>query len=185
VTCRLPAIRNAPFYVHGRIPRRHRARAKIVVAFVRIRPFRSEDRGFIVDLVPRLTEFGEVPGRDRLAMNARDREVLERAMDAPPADTAVFVAEDGDGRPVGFIHLTAADDYYTSSRTAHIADVIVAKGAEGQGIGSALIAHGEQWARERGFQMLTLNVFLANHAARDLYVKRGFEQEWVRCVKRL
>lgn len=152
---------------------------------MRIRAFRPGDRDFILGLAPRLTEFGDVPGRDRAAMNARDREVLEHAMDVPSSDTALFVAEDNDGRPVGFIHLTTADDYYTNNMTAHIADVIVAREAGGQGIGSALIAYGEQWARDRGFDMLTLNVFMANREARELYARLGFQQEWIRCIKRL
>ena len=152
---------------------------------MRIRPLRADDRDFILSLVPRLTEFGQVPERDRTAMNARDREVLEHAIDFPSPDTALFVAEDDHGRRAGFIHLTTADDYYSDSTTAHVADVIVAADAGGQGIGSALIAHAEQWARDRGFAMLTLNVFMANRKARDLYSRLGFRQEWVRCIKQL
>jgi GNAT superfamily N-acetyltransferase len=151
---------------------------------VRIRPFRPDDRNFILSLVPRLTEFGDVPGRDRVAMHARDREVLEQAMDLPTSDTALFVADD-EGKPMGLIHLTTAEDYYTNSMTAHIADVIVSPGAEGRGIGSALIAYGEQWARDCGFDMLTLNVFMTNQKARQLYVRLGFHEEWIRCIKRL
>ena len=151
---------------------------------MRIRPFRPDDRNFILSLVPRLTEFGDVPGRDRVAMNARDGEVLEHAMDWPTSDTELFVADD-EGQPVGFIHLTTADDYYTNSTTAHIADIIVSPEGEGRGIGRALIEYGEQWARDRGFGMLTLNVFMANHKARQLYVRLGFQEEWIRCIKRL
>ena len=152
---------------------------------MRIRPLRLSDRDFVLGLVPRLTEFGEVPGRDRQEMNARDRQVLERAIDSPSHDTALFVADDDNGRPAGFVHITTATDYYSDSTTAHIADVIVAPHAGGQGIGSALIAYAEEWARERGFAMLTLNVFVANQQARDLYARLGFQQEWIRCIKRL
>jgi GNAT superfamily N-acetyltransferase len=105
-------------------------------------------------------------------------------MDAPSPDTALFLAESEDG-PVGVIHLTTADDYYTNAQTAHIADVVVSPDAEGQGVGSALIAFAEQWARDRGFGMLTLNVFVKNGKARQLYVRLGFGEEWLRCIKRL
>jgi ribosomal protein S18 acetylase RimI-like enzyme len=152
---------------------------------VRIRPLRPDDREFVLGLVPRLTEFGQVPHRDRGEMHARDRAVLEHAIDFPSHDTALFVAEDDNGRRAGFIHLTTADDYYSDSTTAHVADVIVAPHAGGQGVGSALVAHAEQWARDRGFELLTLNVFIANRKARDLYSRLGFEQEWIRCIKRL
>lgn len=152
---------------------------------VRIRLALAGDRAFILDLADRLTEFGVVPGRERSQMVVRDRAVLAKALAEPSADTALFVAEDDDGRPVGFIHLTTADDYYSDSATGHIADVVVAQAAGGRGVGSALMRYAEEWARERGFAMLTLNVFTANGRARDLYRRLGFQEEWVRCIKRL
>jgi ribosomal protein S18 acetylase RimI-like enzyme len=152
---------------------------------VRIRPALVHDREFILDLAQRLVEFGTVPGRDRLQMVARDRAVLAKALEQPSTDTALFVAEDDTGRSVGFIHLTTADDYYTDSATGHIADVVVVPAEGGRGVGSALIAYAEEWARERGFAMLTLNVFAANRRARDLYNRLGFQEEWIRSIKRL
>jgi ribosomal protein S18 acetylase RimI-like enzyme len=152
---------------------------------VRIRPALVRDREFILDLAQRLVEFGTVPGREPLQMVARDRAVLTAALERPSTDTALFVAEDDTGRSVGFIHLTTDDDYYTDSKTGHIADVVVVPAEAGRGIGSALIAYAEEWARERGFTMLTLNVFTANRRARDLYKRLGFQEEWIRCIKRL
>ena len=151
---------------------------------MRIRPALARDRTFILDLAQRLVEFGPVPGRDASQMIARDRAVLTNALEDPSAGSAIFIAED-DGGSVGFIHLTTTDDYYTASATAHIADVVVAPGAGGRGVGSALIAYAEQWALDRGFSMLTLNVFAANRRARDLYTRLGFQEEWVRCIKRV
>ena len=118
-------------------------------------------------------------------MVERDRAVLTKALDESGADAALFVAEDDSGNPLGFIHLTTADDYYSDRETGHIADIVVAPNVAGQGVGSALIAYAEEWAAARGFAMLTLNVFTANHLARDLYRKLGFEEEWIRCIKRL
>lgn len=152
---------------------------------MRIRPALRGDKDFILELAHRLTEFGRVPGRDPSQMVERDKAVLTNALEQPSADTALFVAEDEQGRPVGFVHLTTADDYYTDRRTSHIADVVVIPAAGGRGVGSALIAYAEGWARARGFAMLTLNVFMANRRARDLYAKLGFQEEWVRCIKRL
>jgi ribosomal protein S18 acetylase RimI-like enzyme len=152
---------------------------------MRIRPAVSRDRSFILDLAPRLIEFGDVPGRSPSEMVARDRSVLTKTLDEPAADAAMFVAEDDSGNPLGFIHLTTADDYYSARETAHVADIVVAPKAAGQGVGSALIAYAEEWARAGGFAMLTLNVFTANRLARDLYRKLGFEEEWIRCIKRL
>jgi ribosomal protein S18 acetylase RimI-like enzyme len=152
---------------------------------MRIRPAAPTDKAFILDLARRLTEFGTVPGRDTTQMVARDRQVLATVLEQPPADTALFIAEDADGNPAGFMHLTTDNDYYSDSTTGHIADVVVVPGADGRGIGSALIAFAEVWARERGFAMLTLNVFTENRRARRLYEKAGFQEEWIRCTKRL
>ena len=152
---------------------------------MRIRPAHAGDKDLILDLARRLVEFGPVPGREPSEMLTRDRAVLANALEHPSADTALFVAEDDEGRSLGFIHLTTADDYYSDSTTGHIADVVVAPDASERGVGSALIAHGEEWARQRGFAMLTLNVFIANRRARKLYARLGFEEEWIRCIKRL
>jgi ribosomal protein S18 acetylase RimI-like enzyme len=152
---------------------------------VHIRPAGVGDREFVLELAGRLIEFGSVPGRDPSQMLVRDRAVLAGALEQSSADTSVFVAEDDAGEAIGFIHLTTTDDYYTNSSTAHIADVVVVTAFGGRGTGSALIAFAEQWARARGFDMLTLNVFSANRRARELYARLGFQEEWIRCVKRL
>ena len=150
---------------------------------MKIRPAVAEDREFILGLAERLIEFGDVPGRDRAAMIARDRSVLAAAL---TGDTStIFVAVDDDGRSLGFVHLTTAADYYDAQETAHVADLVVAREAARLGVGSALMRRAEQWAREHGFAMLTLNVFTANHPARALYAKLGFAEEWMRCLKRL
>lgn len=118
-------------------------------------------------------------------MVERDREVLARTLDGVSTEAFLFIAEDKSGVSLGFIHLTTAADYYTGRETAHIADIVVAPDAGGCGVGSFLIAHAEDWARARGFEMLTLNVFIANRRARHVYRRVGFNEEWIRCIKRL
>lgn len=152
---------------------------------MRIRPARPEDAPFIQRLVPRLVEFGPVPGRDREQMIARDRAVIAASLAAPSADGEVFVAEDDEGRLLGFTHLITGSDYYSDSATGHIADLVVDAAAAGQGVGSALVGFAEQWARQRGFAMLTLSVIVENERARSLYRRLGFREDWIRCIKRL
>jgi ribosomal protein S18 acetylase RimI-like enzyme len=152
---------------------------------MRIRSAIPTDKAFILDLARRLTEFGAVAGRDTPQMVARDQSVLAMVLEQSPADTALVIAEDADGNRVGFMHLTTDNDYYSDSTTGHIADVVVVPAADRRGIGSALIAFAEAWARERGFAMLTLNVFAENRRARRFYEKVGFQEEWIRCTKRL
>lgn len=152
---------------------------------MRIRPARLDDGPFIHRLVPRLVEFGPVPGRDRTEMIARDRAVMAASLAAASPGDEVFVAEDDRGTPLGFIHLISGTDYYSDSVTGHVADLVVEAGAAGQGVGSALLAFAEQWARQHGFAMLTLSVIVENERARSLYRRLGFREDWIRCIKRL
>ena len=152
---------------------------------VEIKPAVRDDKEFILALTPRLVEFGRVPGRDRSALIERDRAVLTGVLENPTEKSGIFVAVDEQGRRVGFIHVTADHDYYSDSETAHIADVVVAAHMEGQGIGKGLMQFAESWARDRGFALLTLNVFVENRTARDVYSTLGYHEEWIRCIKRL
>lgn len=152
---------------------------------MRMRAARPDDAAFIHRLVPRLVEFGPVPGRDRDQMIARDRAVVGHSLNAVSPDAGVFVAEDEDGRALGFIHLNTVADYYSDTDTGHIADLVVDAAAAGRGVGTALVRFAEDWARQRGFTMLTLSVFPENQRARALYRRLGFREDWIRCIKRL
>lgn len=50
----------------------------------------------------------------------------------------------------------------------------------GQGIGSELLSHLDQWAKQEGIVRLELTVECPNLAARHLYEKNGFEVEGIR-----
>ena len=49
---------------------------------------------------------------------------------------------------------------------------MVAERAAGRGVGSALLAAVENWARDRGFPFLILNVFAANESAHGSTARR-------------
>lgn len=57
---------------------------------------------------------------------------------------------------------------------AHITDVGVAPDCQGEGIGTQLMAHAEQWAHTHGRTRLTLWVAATNTTAIHLYQKAGF-----------
>lgn len=152
---------------------------------VRVRPAREEDFEFILALVPRLMEFGPPPWYDAAQMVATDLETIGGWLKETPPNTAFFVAEDDDGQRLGFIHLNTTVDYFTREVVGHVSDVVVAHGAEGRGAGRALMVAGEEWARARGYRLLTLNAFALNTRARRLYEQLGYGEDMVKYVKEL
>lgn len=152
---------------------------------VRVRAAEPRDAEFVLGLVPQLLAFGPPSWRDARQMLETDTHVVGQALQHSPAGAVVLIAEDSDSNPVGFIHLCAETDYYTQRDCGHIADLVVAPAARGRGVGEALMAAAEQWARSGGYAMLSLNVFLTNTPARGLYERLGFAPETVRYVKTL
>jgi RimJ/RimL family protein N-acetyltransferase len=106
---------------------------------------------------------------------AAERRYVRLARRDPNA--AVLVAEE-DGEVVG--RLSISRDPHPAS--AHVADlgVVVAASHRRRGIGAALLAAAEDWARGAGVEKLELHVFPHNGPAIALYEKRGYEREGVR-----
>jgi GNAT superfamily N-acetyltransferase len=152
---------------------------------VRIRPASDADREFVISLMPRLVEFGPPRWRDAAQMTAHDTRVITESLLNPTPDTAVFIAEDAGGSPLGFIHLHAATEHYNREEHGHVEDIIVAPEGEGRGVGRALLEKAEEWARGRGYRWLTLNVFADNLRAREVYRRLGYGEDMVKCVKEL
>jgi GNAT superfamily N-acetyltransferase len=158
---------------------------------LRIRTATPADRNFILSLAPRLA------GPSRLAW--RDSERLDRftmlglqetvtaAEDAGHEPTeAVLIAEAAiDGRPLGLIHVKGDVSVLTDEPQGYIAILAVTTEAEGQGIGRALMAAAEAWARERGYRYLALDTFATNSHARAFYARLGFAEESLKMVKPL
>ncbi len=87
------------------------------------------------------------------------------------------------GRVVGFAWMLVIQDFYRGTDMAKLSEIAVAE--DGRGIGSALIAAAEEWARERGLGMLVLNVMNGNLRARHLYERSGFAVEYSMMAKPL
>jgi ribosomal protein S18 acetylase RimI-like enzyme len=150
---------------------------------VRIRQAEIEDRELILSLVPRLVEFGPPPWRDPSQIISGEHKALDHALTTNPPKSAIFIAEDGDGSALGFIHLHSSIDFFTLEEHGHISVIVVAASGEGLGIGSALMKAGEEWARQQGYRQLTLNAFVENHQARRLYQKIGYGEEMIKYLK--
>ena len=67
-------------------------------------------------------------------------------------------------------------------RIAHRANIVIGvhSASRGKGVGTALFAYAEQWAKEVGIQRLELTVIKHNEAAYHLYEKMGFKVEGIK-----
>jgi len=108
---------------------------------------------------------------------------LARDLAEPKPGTAMFVAEDASGKPLGFVSLRTDRDYFLDVPCGHVSDIVVTNTGEGRGVGRALLLAAERWAQEAGFPWLTLHVFRGNDRARRLYENVGYEVEWTRMLK--
>lgn len=150
-----------------------------------VRPATEADRAFVLGLVPRLRAFGPSLLRPPEAMDAAERQALERAFDAQPAGTVLLVAEHPAEGSLGVAYAETAADYFTREPHGHLAILAVTEPAEGRGVAPALSEAVERWAAEQGFRFLTLNVFSGNTRARAAYERAGYTPDIVRYLKEL
>ena len=143
---------------------------------MRIRNAARQDIPGIIEL---LRQVGDVHHRIRpdifrpgaLKYNEADLEVLLEDPSRP-----IFVAVRGDF-VAGYcfcIHQETGDSVLTARKELYIDDLCVDEGCRGRGIARALYAHTEAYARERGFDCITLNVWQGNDSALRFYENAGF-----------
>jgi len=152
---------------------------------IRIRTAEPDDKEFILSLIPRLVDFGPPPWRDPDQMTATDTETLDWVLSTNPPETVVFVAEDETGDRLGFIHLRADIDYFSHEKYGHVSDIVVTNESQGRGIGRALMAAGENWARVQGYPFITLHAFIQNTRATALYESLGYNGDMLKYMKKL
>ena len=155
-------------------------------ANIHIRLADADDDDFILGLVNRFVEGFELPAWRRRGECADNiRLDLARNLSVQPPGSHVFVAENDDGERVGFIHLQTVKDFFSGAQNCHISDLAVDKSHDGEGVGRALLAYAERWAREHRMRHLQLAAFPGNQRAIDMYEGHGFGVETLRMVKPL
>ena len=148
-----------------------------------IRLAHADDDEFILALAARFVAFDLPAWRKRgETLNGIRSDIARHLRELPPA-SHLYVAEDGDGERLGFLHLQTQKDFFTGALNCHISDVVVAPQFDGKGVGSALLKFAERWAKEHRCKHLTLSVFPANTRAQALYERHGFGVETLRMVK--
>lgn len=150
---------------------------------MRIRPAVPDDRPFVIAAAHRLAGFGPPAWRPSEEIVNGEARTLQGFFAAPPAGSALWIAESAPGNRLGFVYLERLQDYFTLEPHGHVGILVVTEEAEGKGVGGALMRAAEEWAREQGYRRLTLTVFEANQAARAMYEHLGYAPETLRYVK--
>jgi len=151
---------------------------------VLLRPATPADEAFLTLVTRRL---GDVPipsWRTAEEVAAADLRQMIPAVERADQGTVVLVAERA-GTPLGCLFVATEDDFFTGRPGAHVEVVAVAREAEGQGLARLLLDAAERWARGRGYDNMTLNVFVANQHARAVYEHLGYQAEIIRYRKTL
>jgi GNAT superfamily N-acetyltransferase len=150
---------------------------------MRVRRYRQQDRDAVLALAPRLT-IGVAAWRDRAAVLDAAQRWVEDAITSTADDHAVFVAEGPSGRPIGLVRVGQCA-HFTGDADGYVGELIVSAAHEGRGVGRALMAAAERWARQRGLGRVTLETGAANTHARAFYGRLGYVEEEVRLTKLL
>ena len=129
-----------------------------------IRPARIEDAAAIAVLSGQLG----YPATSE-QMTSRLAAILRRD------DMAAFVA-DVDGSVAGWLHMFGCERL-ESEPSAEIGGLVVADGHRGVGIGAQLIAAGERWARDRGYQLVRVRSNVIREDAHRFYERAGYARE--------
>jgi aminoglycoside 6'-N-acetyltransferase I len=100
----------------------------------------------------------------------------------------VLIAIDAQQRPVGFVELSIrnyAEDCETD-RVAYLEGWYVVPGLRRQGVGRALVAAAEDWARAQGCTEFGSDAVLDNEPSAAAHVALGFEETArIRCFKKM
>jgi ribosomal protein S18 acetylase RimI-like enzyme len=87
--------------------------------------------------------------------------------------------------PVAGLWMGNAVDQVEGDRMTHIFLLYVMPPHRRQGIGSALVRHAEQWTKQRGDRKISLQVFVQNQPALNLYEKLGYQPQSTLMIRTL
>ncbi|MCH8071107.1 MAG: GNAT family N-acetyltransferase [Proteobacteria bacterium] len=150
-----------------------------------IRNAEYEDGEAILALMPRLASFSVPKSRNPLDLWRSDAAMLQRWLDGEAPECFVQVAIDDAQRVLGFTLVSLRPELLSHEPSAHLEAIVVGEGAEGMGVGQALLAAAESEATAKGAQTITLHVFASNRRARGFYEQSGYDGELLRYIKEL
>lgn len=111
--------------------------------------------------------------------------MFQRWLDGEAAECFVYVAVDDAQKVLGFTMVSLRPELLSHAPSAHLEAIAVGDGAEGMGVGRALLAAAENEAKSQGAKTMTLHVFASNTRARGFYEQSGYDGELLRYIKEL
>jgi len=151
----------------------------------RVREASPADVEAIRSLLPRLAAFDLPQRRSPEDLWRGDEQMLLRWRDGEEPDLVAHVAVGGDEHVLGVAVTRLRKELLSHAASAHLEVLAVAAGAEGRGMGKALVTAAEEAVRALGAESMTLHVFGVNARARGMYEKLGYEGELIRYIKEL
>ncbi|BBL91323.1 GNAT family N-acetyltransferase [Vibrio rotiferianus] len=143
---------------------------------MKIRPATPDDLNALFDLNKQINELHHLHAPLAfVAPSEEDRTFLRNML----ADEArlFLVAEEGQ-QVLGFITATITQNetisFLIKDPICRIGTIVVDENQKSKGVGRALMASVEQWARESGATQVRLEVMEFNHNAQQFYDKLGF-----------
>ena len=150
-----------------------------------IRPYKETDKAFLVSLSTRFAKFELMAWRDPQKMEEAQLKIAEESLSHPSLDTEIFVAEEETGDLLGFIEVKPHKDFLSGIEQGNIVANAVSSKGEGKGIGKSLMEKAEEWAQQKGYHQLVLNVFAKNDRAVNFYRHLNYETEVLKMVKEI
>jgi len=143
----------------------------------------AADLDVLVDQWAALIEHGRKHGLHIEATS--NRAIAQQTLAAAIGDGLAFVAKEG-GRIVGFCSLTLESGGFERDVVRGVVEnVYVESTARGAGLGSALLAAGEQRLVDRGADTIAVETMVADDDVLEFYRDRGYRPQRLTLEKRV
>jgi len=148
----------------------------------RLRPYAPKDwqQFTALEMETQLDGLGDSTEQERAIFKERFAALLDVKMGfsrngfrRPGAQ--LWILEGDDGRYLGHLWLTERDDARHGTRTLQVTTLGVTREARGQNYGRLLMQKAEQEAKERGIEVIALEVAGNNRRARDHFKDLGYD----------
>jgi ribosomal protein S18 acetylase RimI-like enzyme len=148
----------------------------------RLRAYAPQDwpHFLALELDTQLDSLGESTSEERAIFKERFPALLDVKMGftrngfrRPGAQ--LWVLEGDEGKYLGHLWLTERDDARHGTPTLQVTTLGIVRDGRGQNYGRLLMQKAEQEARERGIEVVALEVAGNNRRARDLFKDLGYE----------